>query len=67
MSTNGQIYQVTRIYDFLTFQSVFDFHIKNNMYSNTLIILPAHFLHNTIPILMEAQWGSEIYVKILIC
>lgn len=67
MYTNGQIYQATRIYDFLTFQSVFDFHIKNNMYSNTLIILPAHFLHNTIPILMEAQWGSEIYVKILIC
>lgn len=28
MYTNGQIYQVTRIYDILTFQFVFDIYIK---------------------------------------
>lgn len=63
MYTNGQIYQVTRIYDILTFQFVFDIYIKKTTHSAILIILPAHFLHNTIPILMEAQWGSEIYIK----
>lgn len=35
MYTNGQIYQVTGIYDILTFQFVFDIFIKNNTLSNS--------------------------------